>query len=69
MFLLNYTRERPSSGHHTSKHESQCPGTFMGLVYSQFGLVKIELKKVNYNYCYIGELINLMSIMDLLQNC
>jgi hypothetical protein len=41
--------------------------SFIGLVYSQFELVKMEFKKVKYNFCYFGELINLMSVMDLLQ--
>jgi hypothetical protein len=39
--------EQPSSGCRTSKRLSVLR-TFTGLVYSQFELVKIELKKVNY---------------------
>jgi hypothetical protein len=42
------------------------PRTCIGLVYSQFELIKIQLKKVNYIFfCHFWEPINLMSVMDL----
>jgi hypothetical protein len=28
------------------------PRTFIGLVYSQFELIKVQLRKVNYTFCY-----------------
>jgi hypothetical protein len=43
-------RARPSSGCRIPAHESQFPRTVIGLVYSQFDLIKIILKKVNYNF-------------------
>jgi hypothetical protein len=42
------------------------PRTFIGLVYSQFELIKIKLQKVNYTFLlFFWELINLMSVKDL----
>jgi hypothetical protein len=37
-------------------------------LYSQFELIKIKLKKVNYNFLlFLGGFINLMSVTDLLR--
>jgi hypothetical protein len=43
------------------------PRTFIGLAYSQFGLLKIKQKKVNYNFFYFLELINFMPVKDYFQ--
>jgi hypothetical protein len=44
---------RPRCSYPRPVHESQSSHTFIGLVYSQFELVKIKLKKVNYNFFFI----------------
>jgi hypothetical protein len=51
---------------HSRARVSSLSRTFIGLVCSQFELIKIKLKKVNYNFfCYFWELIYLISVMDI----